>query len=49
MSEVIALSRARDDTMWAVMANIGKTSRVAEIYPTRLAAMADRAWREQQV
>jgi hypothetical protein len=49
MSEVIALSRARDDTMWAVMANIGKTSRVAEIYPTRRAALADRAWREQQV
>jgi hypothetical protein len=49
MSEVIAFSRARDDTMWAVVANIGKTSRVAEIYPTRKAAMADRAWREQQV
>ena len=49
MSEVIALSHARDDTMWAVMANIGKTSRVAEIYPTRMAALADRAWREQQV
>jgi hypothetical protein len=49
MSEVIAFSRARDDTMWAVMANIGKTSRVAEIYPTRKAALADRAWREQQV
>jgi hypothetical protein len=49
MSEVIALSHARDDTMWAVMANIGKTSRVAEIYPTRVAALADRAWREQQV
>jgi hypothetical protein len=49
MSEVIAFSRARDDAMWAVVANIGKTSRVAEIYPTRMAALADRAWREQQV
>ncbi len=49
MSEVIALSHARDDTMWAVVANIGKTSRVADIYPTRGAALADRAWREQQV
>jgi hypothetical protein len=49
MSEVIALSRARDDTMWAVLANIGKASRVAEIYPTRMAALADRAWRQQQV
>jgi hypothetical protein len=49
MSEVIALSRAHDDTMWAVVANIGKISRVAEIYPTRMAALADRAWRAQQV
>jgi len=49
MSEVIAFSRARDDTLWAVVANIGKTNRVAEIYPTRMAALADRAWREQQV
>ena len=49
MSEVIAFSRARDDTMWAVMDNLGKQSRVAEIYPTRIAALADRAWREQQV
>ncbi len=49
MSEVIALRPARDDTMWAVVANIGKTTRVADIYPTRGAALADRAWREQQV
>ena len=49
MSEVIALSHARDDTMWAVVANIGKSSRVAEIFPTRVAALADRVWREQQV
>ena len=49
MSEVIAFSRARDDTLWAVVASIGKTSRVAEIFPTRMAALADRAWREQQV
>ena len=49
MSEVIALNPARDDTMWAVVATIGKTSRVAEIFPTRVAALADRAWREQQV
>ena len=49
MSEVIALSRAGDDTLWAVVADIGKTTRVAEIFPTRVAALADRAWREQQV
>ena len=49
MRAVIALSHARDDTMWAVVANIGKSSRVAEIFPTRMAAQADRVWREQQV
>ncbi len=49
MSEVIALSHARDDSMWAVVASFGKNSRVAEIYPTRMAALADRTWREQQV
>ena len=28
---------------------MGRHSRVAEIYPSRPAALADRAWREQQV
>ena len=37
------------DTLWAVVASIGKTDRVAEIYPSRNAALADRTWREQQV
>ena len=40
---------ARDDTLWAVMASIGRTHRVAEIFPNRAAALADRAWREAQV
>ena len=38
----------RDDTLWAVMASIGRTSRVAEIFNSRERALADRAWREQQ-
>ena len=49
MSEVVSLTRPTDDTLWAVMASIGRTSRVADIYPNRMAALADRAWREQQV
>jgi hypothetical protein len=49
MSEVIAFKRARDDTLWAVMISFGRISRVAEVYPTRMAALADRAWRMQQV
>ena len=49
MSQVDALPRAGEDTLWAVMASIGRTTRVAEIYPNRTAALADRTWREQQV
>lgn len=49
MSQVVSLSRARDDTLWAVIASIGRTSRIAEVHTTRVAALADRAWREQQV
>jgi hypothetical protein len=46
---VVSLSRARDDKLWAVIASIGRKTRVAEIYPSRAAADADRNWREQQV
>lgn len=49
MSQVVALPRAGEDTLWAVMASIGRTTRVADIYPNRMAALADRTWREQQV
>jgi hypothetical protein len=49
MAEILQLPRPGDDTIWAVMAALGKTERIAEIYPTRRAALADRAWREQQV
>jgi len=49
MSEVVALPRPRDDTMWAVIASIGKLTKVANIYPSRTAALEDRAWREAQV
>ena len=49
MVEVIRLPAARDDTLWAVMARMGRASRIAEIYPSRAAALEDRSWREQQV
>lgn len=49
MSEVVSFPRKTDDTLWAVVASMGRTTRVAEIFPTRMAALADRAWREQQV
>ena len=49
MVEPISLNAARDDTMWAVVASMGRTTRVAEIFSNRMAALADRDWREQQV
>ena len=49
MTEIIRLPATRDDTLWAVMASMGRANRIAEIYPSRDAALADRSWREQQV
>jgi hypothetical protein len=49
MAEIVSLPRGTEDTLWAVMASVGRTSRVAEVYPNRMAALADRNWREQQV
>ena len=50
MSEVVTLPRASsDDTLWGVVASLGRNSRVAEVFSSRTAALADRAWREQQV
>jgi len=45
----VSQNTARDDTLWAVVASVGRTTRVAEIFSSRLAALADQAWREQQV
>ena len=39
----------REDTVWAVVASMGRTTRIAEIFSSRMAALADQAWREQQV
>ena len=49
MSSVVEFKRHKDDTLWAVVAQIGRASRVAEVFPSRDRAMADRAWREQQI
>lgn len=49
MVEPVSINLYRDDQLWAVVALIGRTSRVAEVFSSRLAALADRAWREQQV
>lgn len=46
---IVSLNGAREDKLWAVVAAIGRQSRIAEIHASRAAADADRAWREQQV
>ncbi|MBO1074576.1 hypothetical protein [Roseomonas marmotae] len=46
---VVNFSRTRDDKLWAVVAAVGRKTRIAEIYASRAAADADRIWREQQV
>ncbi|MFH5927098.1 hypothetical protein [Roseomonas xinghualingensis] len=46
---LLSLSRVRDDRLWAVVAAVGRKTRIAEIYGSRAAADADRRWREQQV
>jgi hypothetical protein len=54
MGDVARFPRAGDDTqtgdtLWAVVATVGRTHRVAEVFANRMAALADKTWREQEV
>jgi len=49
MSQISRIGTAGDDTLWAVVASVGRTERIAEIHANRSAALDDRAWRERQV
>ena len=49
LSEIAVLRPAGEETLWAVVASVGRNSRVADIYHSRDAALADRNWRAQQV
>ncbi|AHJ69186.1 Hypothetical protein GbCGDNIH2_5092 [Granulibacter bethesdensis] len=49
LSQVISITHRRDDTLWAVIASVGRRRRIAEIFPSRDAALQDRDWRIQQV
>ena len=50
MADLVPIAKSgSDDSLWAVIAWIGQHRRVAEIYPTRLKALADLDWRERQV
>jgi hypothetical protein len=47
--DLVSVSRGDEDTLWAVVATVGRNSRVAEVFRSRSAALEDRAWRAQQV
>lgn len=49
MDAVVSLANLREDRFWAVVASVGRTRRIAEVFSSREAAMADRAWREAQI
>ena len=41
--------RGGEDSLWAVVAVIGRVIRIAEVFPSRALALNDQAWREAQV
>ena len=41
--------KGAEDSLWAVVAVFGRVIRIAEIFPSRNAALRDQAWREAQV
>jgi len=46
---LVSVGRGDEDTLWAVIATVGRTNRIAEVYRSRAQALEDRAWRAQQV
>ena len=49
MRDLAPVGRGDDDTLWAVYATVGRTHRLAEVFRSRAAALADRDWRAQEV
>ena len=53
MADVLRLETPKaagsDDSLWAVIAWLGTQRRIAEVFPTRARALADRDWREREV
>ena len=41
--------KSPESSLWAVVAMTGRVVRIAEIYASRNAALADKSWRELQV
>ena len=49
MGILVSVRGGDDDTLWAVVATVGRRSRIAEVFRSRAQALDDRAWRDQQV
>ncbi|WP_149537332.1 hypothetical protein [Siccirubricoccus phaeus] len=49
MRDLVSVRGGDEDTLWAVYATVGRTHRLAEVFRSRAAALADRDWRAQQV
>ncbi|MBR0651004.1 hypothetical protein GXW78_15125 [Roseomonas terrae] len=49
MGTLVSVRSREEDTLWAVVATVGRKSRVAEVFRSRAQALDDRAWRDQQV
>ncbi len=49
MAELTLVKQGNEDTLWAVLAHLGKQTRVAEVYRSRDRAVADRDWRAREV
>ncbi len=49
MRDGLTLVRADEDTLWAVVASVGKAHRVAEVFRSRDKALEDRDWRAREV
>ena len=49
VSTLVSVPRGDEDTLWAVVATVGRRHRVAEVFRSRTAALADRDWRAEQV
>ena len=49
MGNLLSVRTGDEDTLWAVVATVGRRSRIAEVFRSRAQALDDRAWRDQQV
>jgi len=43
VANLVSVEKGDDDTLWAVVATLGRVNRVAEVYRSRARALEDRA------